>query len=294
MRVDSVRFGLQRREPALQYSQNLAAPSTGTAENPVSANNCQICSVKNLLHYFGASSTQIENLIHHTLPAEMRENLPAREMPYFTADSGETEVNPAYLREFLNERVFAAQGQSESVQAIQPHDQRKLEQALDDGKPLWVWAREGGKTLGGHPLRNEKNYREGHAYVVLPKAAPTEPRWVIVDSVYGAKTVTKAALLKAMRAHPQALYNVIHHAPDAEKMKLYEDTPPQVSTTEPSHATSGTSASQSVKKASAPKKPSLWQRFKWWNQAKWEGFKAFWKKLAQTVKGWFVQSPKAD
>jgi hypothetical protein len=291
----------------MTFRQDKTQGTAGDIKNPISPNNCVVCSVKNLLSQYGCGPRQINHLIHHHLFEEYRaraqRNFENRNNPNYQYEQltspeelGQHNLNPTFLTSVLSK------GLEMDVDSYHIHENKAaIVNAILRRTPILVFASERDPhTLAGKPLQ------EGHAYLVWPSQNKDSQEWVIQDSWNDEQPISTKELLKNLdRMHaPSSVYNVINGWPNPEIINGILDagpieagasaqpsTHPQQSATlrqEPAEAS--TSASKPAQ--AAPEKPtskpgSGFQKFRQWLKTRWDGIKQFWQTLTQRIKNWF-------
>lgn len=300
-----VRFGMA-------FWQDKGQSQEGSLKNPISPNNCVICSIKNLLSDYGYDETKINELIHKHLLADYhaREQL-SRENPnnphadifekiVFPDERNIYSVNTFALKKILSEGL----GMSVREYTI-PQHQAKIVDAILNRKPLLVFQTPDDQWPDQHTLAGpDVKLEVGHAYLVWPQK--DSQKWAVQDPWNGERIISTETLLDNLELMKweNTVYNVIEKAPKPEIINGILDSDPSDTGANPHKSTSpqqsaalrqepaeaSTSASKPAQ--AAPEKPtskpgSGFQKFRQWLRTRWNGIKQFWQTLVQRIKSWF-------
>lgn len=190
---DQVHFGNGQTEAGpVRYQQH--GPSWVLEKYPVTGNNCQICSVKNMLRHFGLQPAAIEDIMDKGLKPFLLEEIPVPNNPGLKHKRGlfiddpdypeRYEINPEALREFLTGKLGMRLDQGLTL-GLQNNnrDEETQRQFLDQcveicgaTSPLLIGL--GSNVPNPNGTRTGQKY--GHAIFAYP--VPGADTWHIVDS----------------------------------------------------------------------------------------------------------------
>lgn len=193
---DQVTFGSLFREGApvpYQQSRNSSTHSV-SGDNPVSGDNCQICSVKHLLRYYQIGPDTVERIMEQGLKPYLLEMIPDPLNPNMSMKRGLTlidddhdddryDIDSDKLRDFLSTKLGfefediklgAGNGYLSRSDEGKRQFLAQCNGVVTSGKPLLISLGEGAP----HPLGGRA---EGHAIFACP-ASDVPERWHIVDS----------------------------------------------------------------------------------------------------------------
>jgi len=293
---DQVQFGAAEIE--MPFVQNRAMPTAGTLTQPVSPNNCLVCSAKNLLAFYGYPKLTINNIVQDSLLQEIRNpQYFTQDSPYYQRESSKAvELNNDFVRSFM---TSASWGLHMDIEPLRINDLDKLKKAVHDRKPIWVFAEGDAQTLAANAQTTTGGTHQligGHAYVVVPDKNKPD-NWLIMDSWAGKTSVSSQQLLQNLEAlkasgqSGQSQYNIVHRGPDQDLMAIYEGPIKKPKPAGPSVSTKTSSpknkTTRPASKPSPAKQPNLWQKTARWFHRQWQQFTSAFKRLKNWIKSWF-------
>lgn len=199
----------------MRFIQNKAASTAVTAANPISDNNCVVCSVKNLMAYLGSdqvNTNHMMTLLGETIkPGEVIP--PGTPSPHFPMPgSTNVELNPQFFRHYIETNLGMR------FTPYTRHALADINDAIDRRRPIWVFA----DQADGHTLAVSANAEDGgkhylsqgHAYMVVPITGTTD-KWAILDSWAGETELTTANLKRNLNTMTSnaSVYNVVENNP---------------------------------------------------------------------------------
>lgn len=289
---DQVYFGAS--SPDMPFTQNHAASTAGTLTQPVSPNNCLVCSAKNLLAYFGYPKATIDNVVHDSLQNEIKSRKYfTQDSPYYQqANQQAVELNNAFVRTFMTSSSW---GLNMAIEPLRIHQLDKIRQAITDRKALWVFAEGDRQTLAANARKTTGGQHQlsgGHAYVVIPDRQQPDG-WIVLDSWAGKTHLSTRQLKQNLDAlkkddhSAQSQYNIVHRGPDPELMHIYEEKP--VPSVPPSgNIRSPKTKPQSVHTTAKPaQKAPVWQKIKSWCDQLWKQMISIFAQIKRRIESWF-------
>lgn len=300
---DMITFGQRfKAGDAVPYRQQ-GTVHTVTLDDPVSRNNCQICSVKHLLHSYQISPDTIDRIMEQGLKPYLLEDVAVPHNPgltmkrgLFESEPGQYDIRPEVLRDFLTQKLGFRFEELVLGQHNNPdnneEERRFWEQCASiraSTKPLLIGLGHGAPNpLGGFAL--------GHAIF----AAPVNGKdiWHFVDSeqaTIGAKSgdALDNYIVENAKTHPILIHKVLE-GPKADQLAPFQSPSDQQGqqSQETGKVTSASSVTGASKIGSpdaksqkdAPTEPENKQK---WYQGWGTWLKARWQSLVAWIKSWF-------
>jgi hypothetical protein len=188
----------------IRFIQDRNQPFRVTRDNPLSENNCIVCSFKNMLDYFDYSETKIQKTLE-----DVRLKIPQDPNNLYETSNG-VELNYQFLLSQLKEQL----GRQEDFEAYTKKGQAdKIKQAIDARKPIWIVSSE--KTthtlaVESAKLDNGKHVlTDGHSYIIVPFKG-TQDEYLVLDSLAGVTKLTTKELKKNLDAIPDDNLDYYH------------------------------------------------------------------------------------
>lgn len=300
---DKLTFGQRfKAGDAVPYRQQ-GTVHTVTLDNPVSRNNCQICSVKHLLHYYQVSPDTIDRIMEQGLKPYLLEDVAVpnnsgltMKRGLFESEPGQYDIRPEVLREFLTQKLgFRFEelvlGQHNNPNNIE--EERKFwEQCASiraSTKPLLIGLGHGAPNpMGGFAL--------GHAIFASPVNG--KDIWHFVDSeqaTIGAKTGDELDdyIVENAKTHPILIHKVLE-GPKADKLAQFQvSSNPQghqlqgAGKSKPSSPVTASSEAGQSDSKSQKDSPTQPENKRKWYQGWGTWLKAQWQGLVAWIKSWF-------
>ena len=282
----------------MPFKQDRRHSSGGTPEQPVSPNNCLVCSIKNLLAYYGHAPTTVDHCIQTLLTTEAKAPRNQDCAPtYVLADA--VELNQAFVLDCLTNPQH---GLNMRIDRYHLSDMQEILSAINQRLPILVCA------LGGHPHDSHTVATDApkqghdlfgdHTYAVVPDRAHAG-QWLVLDP--GKKTPTRLSTrqlqhnLSTMFTE-QSLYCVIRKPPDEARIQAYstgmkndhQTSVAKAETVSPINpqTTAPPKADNSTGKPNP--KPDMFSRFSHWIGRQWTQLTNACKRFGQWLKQLFA------
>jgi hypothetical protein len=309
--ADQIHFGAIGPDPDMPFRQ-IGSNYTGTQAQPVSPNNCQVASAKNLLVYYGFSPRTVDNCLQTRLTTEASdsENEDEFSPTYPHIDHrGKTNPNKIELNQnFVLECLTNPHGLQMDIDPYRRKGKAEIKKAIDEGLSFMVFAKNGPgndtHTLAASGPNQGHDLGDEHAYTVIPDRA-NPGQWKVLDSLKERPTGLNADELKrnldTMKSE-NSVYCIVRNGPNRASVEIYNPDAKNNNTDSTTPVEPQPATSSNVSPPIKDKKPSssfhknakkgIFSRMGDWFKRQWNKLKDVSKRFWQWLKKPFRSKSK--